>query len=404
MKKNESKSSSILREVSLLLTSTLVILAPLVVSPALPKMASFFSGISNAETLVKLVITLPALAIAIGSPIVGIIIDKWGRRWMLISSIVLYGISGTISFFLKNIYAILALRVLLGLAVSGIMTCTTTLIADYYTGTKRNRVMGFQIATSYFTAVIFVIVAGAMAEISWNFPFLIYLIAFIFLPGVLLFLYEPKIVSKSEEKITTKNKQKIPYKALIIGYGMTFVFLIIYYLLPTQIPFYLKETITNLNETQIGIALSAATLFAGIISFNYKYLRMKINQELLFVLSLALIGIGFLILAFAGAYWIFLLGLIFSGLGVGVMLPNLNIWTVKDTPERFRGRALSILNGTLYLGAFLSPIINDPILQRTSYSMIFMIGSVVFFSLITIPVSLLFLNYVQKKQDSSRIS
>lgn len=398
MKETESKTKSSLREVSLLLTSTLVILAPLVVSPALPKIASFFSGISNAETLAKLVMTLPALSIAIGSPIVGIIIDKWGRRWMLISSTILYGLSGTISFFLKNIYAVLAFRVFLGLAVAGIMTCTTTLIADYYTGTKRNRVMGFQIATSYFTAVVFVIVAGAMAEIGWNFPFLIYLIAFIFLPGVLLFLYEPEITSKSEVEISTANKQKIPYRALIIGYGMTFVFLITYYLFPTQIPFYLTETITNLSETQIGIALSAATLFAGIISFNYKYLRKLISQELLFILSLALIGIGFLILAFAGAYWIFLLGLAFSGLSVGIMLPNLNIWTVKDTPERFRGRALSILNGTIFLGAFLSPIINDPILQKTSYSMIFMIGSFIFFSLIIIPLSLVILNFIQAKK------
>jgi len=90
-------------------------------------------------------------------------------------------------------------------------------------------------------------------------------------------------------------------------------------------------------------------------------------------------------------------------LGVGIMLPNLNIWTVKDTPERFRGRALSILNGTLYLGAFLSPIVNDPILQKTSYSMIFMIGSFIFFSLIIIPLSLIILNYIKSNNITNDI-
>ncbi len=245
---SEKRSTSTLREISLLLTGTLVILSPLVVSPALPQMAQFFSGISNVETLVKLVVTLPALSIAIGAPVVGIIIDKWGRRWILIGATVLYGVSGATSFFLKNIFAILALRVLLGLAVSGIMTCTVTLIADYYTGEKRDRVMGFQTAVSYFTAVVILIGGGAIAEINWNYPFLIYLIAFVFLPGVILFLYEPEINKEPKEEIFSKDIQKIPYKTLIIGYCLAFIFLIFFYLLPTQIPFYLTESISKIQR------------------------------------------------------------------------------------------------------------------------------------------------------------
>ncbi|MCG3220879.1 MAG: MFS transporter [Candidatus Heimdallarchaeota archaeon] len=403
MQLSEKKTTATLREISLLLTGTLVILAPLVVSPALPQMALFFSGISNAETLVKLVVTLPALSIAIGAPVVGIIIDKWGRRWMLISATVVYGLSGVTSFFLKNIYAILALRVLLGLAVSGIMTCTVTLIADYYTGEKRNRVMGFQTAVSYFTAVVILIGGGAIAEINWNYPFLIYLIAFVFLPGVIFFLNEPEINKETKSEEFSENIHKIPYRTLIIGYFLAFIFLIFFYLLPTQIPFYLTESIINMSETRIGIALAATSLFAGIISFNYKYLRLWIKQEVLFILALIFMGSGYITLTFDGSYGIFLLGLILSGLGIGIMLPNLNIWTVKDTPERFRGRALSILNAIIYLGAFLSPIINDSILQRTNYSTIFMIGSIVFFSLIIIPFSLFILDFSKQRKVKEKM-
>ena len=394
---SEKRSTSTLREISLLLTGTLVILSPLVVSPALPQMAQFFSGISNVETLVKLVVTLPALSIAIGAPVVGIIIDKWGRRWILIGATVLYGVSGATSFFLKNIFAILALRVLLGLAVSGIMTCTVTLIADYYTGEKRDRVMGFQTAVSYFTAVVILIGGGAIAEINWNYPFLIYLIAFVFLPGVILFLYEPEINKEPKEEKFSKNIQKIPYKTLTIGYFLAFIFLIFFYLLPTQIPFYLTKSITNMNETRIGLALASTSLFAGIISFNYKYLRKWIRQEMLFILALIFMGSGYIILTYAGSFGIFLLGLILAGFGIGIMLPNLNIWTVKDTPERFRGRALSILNAIIYLGAFLSPLINDSILQRTNYPTIFMIGGLVFFSLIVIPMTLFILDFTKQR-------
>lgn len=401
MQESEGRIKATLREVFLLLTSTLVILSPIVVSPALPDMGEFFSSIPNAETLVKLVITIPALSIAIAAPFVGLVIDKWGRRKLLIGATALYGVSGTVGFFLRDIYAILVCRAFLGLAVAGIMTCTTTLIADYYEGTKRNRVMGFQVATTYFGGVVFLIVGGALAEINWNYPFLIYVLAFVFLPGVILFLYEPEIVRQSTEKQELEKEQRFPYLSVIIGYFVMFIFMIMYYAIPTQIPFYLTNTITDLNEIQIGIALSAATLFAGIISFSYKYLKKWLSHEILFILSFLLIGSGYIILKYAITYWVFLVGLALSGLGVGNMVPNINIWTVKDTPERYRGRALSMLTSILFLGAFLSPIVNSPIIEGIGYSNIFLIGGIVFFVLILVPLALYYVEHLKKRKTIS---
>lgn len=397
MQTNESKTTTSLREVFLLLTSALIPLSAIVITPSLPAMASFFSGIPNIETLVKLVITIPALAVVVGSPIVGMIIDRWGRRKLLIGALILYGLSGTSGFFLNNIYIILVFRFFLGIAVAGIMTCTTTLIADYYTGTKRNRVMGFQATVSYFTATVFVIVGGVIADIGWDFPFLIYLIAFIFLPGVILFLYEPVISTKTEIESVSETKQSIPYTTLIIGYILTFIFLIEYYLLPTQIPFYLSEAIEDISRTRIGIAIAALTISAGSSASIYKILRSYINLETMFIIAFILIGSGYLMLMFAIAYWVFIVGLVISGLGVGIMFPNVNIWTVKDTPERVRGRALSILSSTLFLGAFLSPIINDPIISKIGFSNIFLIGSIVFFALISVPIVLMGIKIYKKK-------
>lgn len=238
---------------------------------------------------------------------------------------------------------------------------------------------------------------GAISDIGWDFPFLIYLIAFIFLSGVILFLYEPIISTKTEIKSVSDTKQSIPYTMLIIGYILTFIFLIIYYLLPTQIPFYLEETIEDISRTGIGIAIAALTLSAGISSFNYKILKSYFNHETIFIISFILIGSGYLILMFPIAYWVFIVGLVLSGLGVGIMFPNVNIWTVKDTPERVRGRALSILSSTLFLGAFLSPIINDPIISKIGFSNIFLIGSIVFFTLISVPIVLIGKKIYRKK-------
>ena len=401
MIESEGRVKATLREIFLLLTSTLVFLSPFVISPALPDMKTFFGALPNAETLVKLVITVPALAIAIAAPFIGIVIDKWGRRNLLIGATTLFGVSGTVGFFLKSIYTILVFRAFLGLAVAGILTCTTTLIADYYTGAKRNRVMGFQVAIGYFSGVITLIAGGALAEINWNYPFLLYALAFIFIPGVILFLYEPESAKQAIEKQEIEKEHKFPFFSVITGYVIIFIFMIVYYAVPTQIPFYLSNTITNLTEIQTGIALSAATLFAGIISFSFKYLKKWLSHILLFILSFLLVGSGYFVLTFAVSYWMFLVGLAFAGLGVGIMFPNINLWTIKDTPEKYRGRALSMLTSLLFFGAFLSPIINSPIISKVGYSNMFLIGGIVFLVLILVPLVLYSLEYLKKRKTVS---
>jgi MFS family permease len=66
-------------KLTLLLASSLTVMSGATVSPSLPAMKQHFeSAIADPDlrtTLVKLVITLPALFIVIGSPIAGLIVD-----------------------------------------------------------------------------------------------------------------------------------------------------------------------------------------------------------------------------------------------------------------------------------------------------------------------------------------
>lgn len=67
---------------------------------------------------------------------------------------VLYAITGSSGIYLESLGAILAGRALLGVAVAGVMTTATTLIADYYEGTVRARV-SWQAAFMSFGGVVF---------------------------------------------------------------------------------------------------------------------------------------------------------------------------------------------------------------------------------------------------------
>jgi MFS family permease len=137
---NSTTTHSVATKVTLLLASTLTVMAGATIcrrqcyaiAPSLPQMQKHFEGVENVELLVRLVLTVPALFIAIASSAIGIIVDRFGRKPVLIFSAAVYGLVGSSGFFSNSLLTIILGRAFLGFAVAGIMVSATTLIADYY--------------------------------------------------------------------------------------------------------------------------------------------------------------------------------------------------------------------------------------------------------------------------------
>ena len=148
------------RNLTILLGSTTTVLAATIISPALPGMAEAFADVPNASFLVRLALTLPALFVAIGALFAGFLLDRWGRKPVLIVSLILYGLAGTAGFFLNSLPVILVSRALLGFAVAGTMSSFTTLILDYFRDRELNRFLGLQGAFMGLGGILFLLAAG----------------------------------------------------------------------------------------------------------------------------------------------------------------------------------------------------------------------------------------------------
>ena len=85
-------------------------------------------------------------------------------------------------------------------------------------------------------------------------------------------------------------------------------------------------------------------------------------------------AIGFLVISSAQQYSTVIIGMIISGFGLGLMMPNLNIWLLSVTPPKIRGTAVGILTMSLFLGQFFSPIAVAPLEQVYSLSGVFFLG------------------------------
>jgi MFS family permease len=75
------------------------------------------------------------------------------------------------------------------------------------------------------------------------------------------------------------------------------------------------------------------------------------------------LGIGYSIIGLATSYGVVLLGLAIAGLGLGLLMPNMNVWVASSVPDTLRGRALGGLTTFFFLGQFLSPLFSQPLSQ-----------------------------------------
>ena len=356
-----------IRNATLLLGSAMTVLAGAGISTALPQMSLAFQDIPNAEFLVRLMLTVPALFTAIGAPFSGLLLDRWGRKPVLVVSVILYGLAGTSGYVLGSLYGILVGRALLGLAVAGTASGFTTLIADYFSGRKLSKFLGYQAAVMAFGGAVFLLVSGILADIGWRFTYLLYLYAFGVLLGLLFAVAEPEIERAPGGQKTRGDTAALPYRRVAFIYVFAFVGMLVFFLGPVLLPFLMTD-LGGINSSQIGLALALSALVAGIVSLLYPRLNERLSFHGINALVFLTIGLGSVIIAVSSSYIGILVGLVGVGIGIGLMLPNFNLWLLTIIPSATRGKAVGGLTTAFFLGQFLSPIAIQPIVSQEGLS------------------------------------
>ncbi|WP_238528112.1 MFS transporter [Robiginitalea biformata] len=368
-------------KLSLLLVSSLTIASMITISASLPDMSRDFSGYPNGQALVKLSLSLPALFIALTSLLAGGYIDRKGRKPLLGVALVAYALAGSSGYWLEDLYAILAGRALLGVCVGITMTIVTTLIADYYQGAARQRFAGTQIALMSLAGILFISLGGFLADIRWDVPFLLYLFSLLILPIALRFIREPEMLAE----IIQKTPGGRAPREIWLVFGTVMLMWILFFIVPVQIPFYLKSLGVEQNAL-IGLAIASSTLFSAVASFFYARIKGRLSFARIFFAGFGLMAVAFLVVAFSGTYALVVVGMLLAGLGMGLLIPNANILVMQLAPPAVRGKQIGRLTTFWFLGQFISPLVLLPFIGLYSLETVFLgIG------ILTAALALLFL-------------
>jgi MFS family permease len=345
------------RQWTLLLASTLTVMAGAALAPALPALEAAFAETPRAPLLTRLVVTLPALFIVLAAPLAGWLVDRVGRVRLLVAAVALYVVSGVSGALVDRLEVLLVGRALLGVAIAGLMTSVSTLIADYHSGPERDRLYGHQGAFMSLGGIAFLVGGGLTADLHWRASFLIYLLPVLLLP-LALRLPEPARSAPA----AGGDLASVPRSKLAVIYAAALVGMAIFYVIPVQLPYHLVG-LTGASATITGLAIATSNLMGGLSGFAFARLRRALGPGQIFVLIYSLMAAGYALIAVARDLPTVLAGLALAGLGLGMTVPNLSTWLASFTPPALRGRLIAGLTGAVFVGQFLSPLIAQPFVE-----------------------------------------
>ena len=352
----------------LLFCSSLTILAGATLAPALPSIAVHFSDLPHATFWVKTLVSIPGLTTILSATFLGLLLDRFSKKYILWISLLVYGIFGSIGFFLtENLWVILVSRIILGVAVGGVLLSVTTLAAEIYTGQKLQNYMGMQAAFGSFGAVIFLFASGILSDIKWHYVFLLHAMA-LFLLLSAIFIPFPNTLSTYSQKNMTPTQPSIIQllrKRIVCGFGLlAFMEVLLLYTIALNLPFYLKARF-SLESGQLG-GIMAGTFFI-IAASSMMYAKIKqctLHFSRLHAFGYLSLSMGFTLIA-AGNHWFLITsGLIITGVSLGILRPNLMVWIFSQCAPSIRGRMMGIMTSCFFSGQFFSPFFFQPLISH----------------------------------------
>jgi MFS family permease len=351
--------------IALLLPITLSTMAIVLLAPVLPGIIAEFSGVAGHDYWVPMILTIPALCIALFSTLAGALGDFFGRRRLLIASFLVYAVVGIAPVFLKDLTAILISRVGVGLAEALIMVLSTTMIGDYFHGAARDKWLAAQTAFASMSALIFFNVGGQLGAFGWRTPFWVYLSAILMLVLVLAFTWEPQGDSGDEADHAPHNASwaGFPWGRMLVILGITIYGAIFFYTVQIQSASGLA-VLGITDPARAGFLTSIASVGVPLGTFIYSRVGRMPVQRLLMT-EFALLAVGFLIMGRAGAPVGFIIGCFINQLGAGLLLPTLLVWAMSLLAFEVRGRGAGMWQSAFALGQFLSPVVVTFASQQT---------------------------------------
>lgn len=332
---------------TLLCISCLTIMVGAVVAPGLSSISQALGVAENASLL----ITLPALGAVLFAPFSGRLIDRYGAYYCTLIALFLYGALGLAGQWLSGPTAVFTNRIILGAATAVIMAGGTTLISLFYAGHQRLTMIAKQGMAIELGGVIFLFIGGALATAGWNLPFLLYLIAWVFLAMLITLVPNNKHLHNEPESPQTSATKSTP-EPLRWVYISASVAMVVFFTAIVVLPLSMDKS--GYSADKVGIFLAFISLVAVVTAHFLPKINLRWKDKGTLGFAFIFYTLSHIAFYFGEVIPMLFLGGVSSGIGFGLSIPLLNHMTVEKSEAKVRGKNLSYLAMAIFLGQFLT--------------------------------------------------
>lgn len=345
--------------------SAIISLPGLAVSPILGELDVIFP--KSTELQEQMLTSMPSLLIIPFILLSGKFAEKHDKTKLLLTGLTIFLLSGVLYLFAKSMIHLILISCLLGIGAGIIIPLSTGLISDFFVGSYKTKQLGIVSAVSNLSLVIATALTGKLALINWHYPFIVYLF-----PIVTVFfsyflsnkrLSKMNIVSTKDDSENPKDVSSILepgmkiHKAnlsqlMLVYFVATYIVLVITF----NLPFLIQKF--QLTSSESGYMISLFFLAIMLPGFFINQI-IGLLKNYTVASAFVLIATGLLLTIASKIGWVMGIGVIFTGLGYGIIQPMVYDKATLTSVHAKKVLVLGFVMSMNYLAILLSPFITD---------------------------------------------
>lgn len=322
----------------------------------LPQIEREFTSLPNAALLTELVGTLASFAFALGAPVAGMLVGRYGCRKVILPGLVGFALFGAMPALLSNIWLILACRVGIGLFLAAIFTGSLGGIGALHPKLRARMFGWFSVAGGASAILLFPLI-GAIGHLGWRPAFLVNLISLLALPLVALL---PATLARTEGSAAPAaqagNRTGLLNPAMVgllllaalTGMGMVVA--------PIYAPLYLASTGVT-DTAMLAIPVTLGSIGAVFASASYGAAHQRIGLIGVSTLTLLVMGLAMLTVGSSDGFATVTAAVIVQSSMIALMAPNVNASALAYSPAGKGAQAMGVANGVMFGSQLAVPFI-----------------------------------------------
>lgn len=325
------------------------------IAPVFPEVSRSLDVPPHLVGLLITVFTLPGIVL---TPIMGILADRFGRKQVLVPSLLLFALAGGACSLARDFQLLLLLRFFQGMGAASLGSLNVTLIGDLFPPGERTAAMGYNASVLSMGTAAYPALGGTLALLGWHVPFALPFLGLFVALAVVARLDTVEMPARAALRTYLRGAVRGMGQRRVVGLflisAVTFVILYGAYLL--FIPLLLEARFGS-TPLVIGLIMSIGSLSTALTAARLGALARVSSEETLITTAFLLYGLSMAVVPWVPYEWLMLAPVALFGFAQGINYPSVQTLLAGLAPTEQRGVFMSMNGMVLRLGQTLGPVI-----------------------------------------------